>query len=98
MYIPYPNELYNTAHILAHPYVNCSSRITSYCRMLALKHLTTTFLRHVNEVVIGAPYPLSAEVLDHFKIDVVVRGLQHEGEHDIDPHAVARQRGIFKVN
>lgn len=52
--------------------------------------------RHVNEVLIGAPYPLTEEVLDHFKIDVVVQGMVHEGDHDSDHYAVARQRGIFK--
>ena len=51
----------------------------------------------MNEVLIGAPYPLTEEVLDHFKIDVVVQGMVHEGDHDSDHFAVARQRGIFKV-
>lgn len=52
--------------------------------------------RNVDEVVIGAPYPLTDEVLDHFNISVVVRGKIHEGHHDVDPFQAAVNRGIFK--
>ena len=48
-------------------------------------------------MVIGAPYPLTDEVLDHFNISVVVRGKIHEGHHDVDPFQAAVNRGIFKV-
>ena len=61
-----------------------------------MRCLTFRF-RNVNEVVIGAPYPLTKEVLDHFNIDVVVRGMIHEGDHSVDAFDVARSLGIFKV-
>ena len=35
-------------------------------------------------------------MLDHFKIDVVVQGMVHEGDHETDHYAVARERGIYK--
>jgi ethanolamine-phosphate cytidylyltransferase len=54
--------------------------------------------RHVNEVLIGAPYPLTEEVLNHFKIDVVVQGKVHEGDHNSDPdNEVAKKHDIYKV-
>ena len=31
-------------------------------------------LQYVNEVVIGSPYGVSAELMDHFKIDLVCHG------------------------
>ena len=36
--------------------------------------------RYVNEVVIGAPYTVTAETMDHFKVDVVVHGMT-----DVEP-------------
>ena len=52
----------------------------------------------MDEVLIGAPYPLTEEVLDHFNVDLVVQGKVLEGHQDHSDHfAVARQRGIFKV-
>ncbi|KAL5250134.1 hypothetical protein ACHWQZ_G016011 [Mnemiopsis leidyi] len=54
--------------------------------------------RNVDEVLIGAPYPLTEEVLDHFNVDLVVQGKVLEGHKDHSDHfAVARKRGIFKV-
>ena len=52
----------------------------------------------MNEVVIGAPYPLTEEVIDHFNIDLVVRGMVHDSEgHKGDPYQVAKDKGIYKV-
>jgi len=53
--------------------------------------------RDVNEVVIGAPYPLTEEVIDHFNINLVVRGMLHDSEgHKGDPYSVAKDKGIYK--
>ena len=53
--------------------------------------LFLSFLQHVHEVVIGAPYKITEELLDHFNIDLVVAGKTH---HDLchdgtDPYEVA---------
>ena len=48
--------------------------------------------------MIGAPHPLTKEVLDHFRVDVVVRGKVAEATNNPhDPFQVAQERGIFKV-
>jgi ethanolamine-phosphate cytidylyltransferase len=56
--------------------------------------------RHVSEVVIGAPYAVSAELMDHFKVDVVCHGQTHvcPGVADgLDPYMEPRRRGKFQL-
>ena len=36
--------------------------------------MTPVYLQYVSEVVIGAPYTVTAELMDHFKVDVVCHG------------------------
>lgn len=54
--------------------------------------------KFVDEVVIGAPYEVTTQLLDHFGVNVVCHGQTAllptiTGE---DPYMVARERGIFK--
>ena len=47
--------------------------------------------QYVSEVVIGAPYQVTSELMDHFKVDVVVHGKTPVAS-DIDgtdPYAVS---------
>lgn len=56
-------------------------------------------MKFVNEVVIGAPYCVTEELLDHFKIDVVCHGRTPIALEDgkIDPYAVPKTRAIFEL-
>jgi len=71
-----------------HPVMNLHERVLS---VLACKY--------VDEVVIGAPYSITASLLDHFKVNVVVHGQTNirPDEDGSDPFAVARQRGILQA-
>jgi ethanolamine-phosphate cytidylyltransferase len=55
--------------------------------------------RVVNEVVIGAPYAVSAELMDHFKVDVVVHGITpiFEDVDGSDPYAEPKRSGKFRL-
>ncbi|XP_053960325.1 ethanolamine-phosphate cytidylyltransferase isoform X2 [Anastrepha obliqua] len=61
--------------------------------------LSVLACKYVNEVVIGAPYCVTEDLLDHFKIDVVCHGQTpitlENGK--IDPYAVPKTRGIFTL-
>jgi len=55
--------------------------------------------RYVDEVVIGAPYAVTSEMIEHFKIDVVCHGTTPVA-NDIDgrdPYEEPKKRGIFVV-
>ena len=43
------------------------------------------------EVVIGAPYAITSELMDHFKVDVVVAGKTDvlPDENGVDPYQVS---------
>lgn len=71
-----------------HPIMNLHERVLSV--------LTN---RYVAEVVIGAPYSVTAELMDYFKVDVVCHGATAicadiDGS---DPYAEARRRGKFRI-
>ncbi|XP_017075749.1 ethanolamine-phosphate cytidylyltransferase isoform X3 [Drosophila eugracilis] len=61
--------------------------------------LSVLACKFVNEVVIGAPYCVTEELLDHFKIDVVCHGRTpialENGKSD--PYAVPKTRAIFEL-
>jgi ethanolamine-phosphate cytidylyltransferase len=61
--------------------------------------LSVLACKYVDEVVIGAPYDVTKELLDHFKINIVAHGktpivLNEEG---LDPFQVPKQLGIFQL-
>lgn len=53
----------------------------------------------MNEVVIGAPYCVTEDLLDHFKVGVVCHGQTSIALEDgkIDPYAIPKTRGIFTL-
>ncbi|KAM7353600.1 phosphoethanolamine cytidylyltransferase isoform 3-T3 [Cochliomyia hominivorax] len=61
--------------------------------------LSVLACKYVNEVVIGAPYCVTDDLLDHFKVDVVCHGQTPIALEDgkLDPYAVAKTRGIFTL-
>ncbi|XP_045766915.1 ethanolamine-phosphate cytidylyltransferase [Maniola jurtina] len=61
--------------------------------------LSVLACKYVHEVVIGAPYSVTADLMDHFKVQVVCHGvtqipLDRDGS---DPYKVPKQRGCFKT-
>ncbi|KAI5637078.1 cytidylyltransferase-like domain-containing protein [Phthorimaea operculella] len=61
--------------------------------------LSVLACKYVHEVVIGAPYAVTADLMDHFKVQVVCHGatpISPDGDGS-DPYAVPKQRGCFKV-
>ncbi|KAH8283640.1 hypothetical protein KR018_010326 [Drosophila ironensis] len=61
--------------------------------------LSVLACKFVNEVVIGAPYCVTEELLEHFKIDVVCHGRTPIALEDgkIDPYALPKTRAIFEL-
>lgn len=53
--------------------------------------------RYVSEVVIGAPYKITKELLEHFNVDIVVRGKTSYNScaDSTDPFEVPKQMGIY---
>ncbi|XP_060802497.1 ethanolamine-phosphate cytidylyltransferase isoform X1 [Amyelois transitella] len=61
--------------------------------------LSVLACKYVHEVVIGAPYSVTADLMDHFRVSVVCHGMTATAR-DIDgadPYAVPKQRGCFKT-
>ncbi|XP_039755721.1 ethanolamine-phosphate cytidylyltransferase isoform X3 [Pararge aegeria] len=61
--------------------------------------LSVLACKYVHEVVIGAPYSVTADLMEHFKVKVVCHGvtqipLDADGS---DPYQVPKQRGCFKA-
>ncbi|XP_046533072.1 ethanolamine-phosphate cytidylyltransferase isoform X2 [Equus quagga] len=56
------------------------------------------FDQYVSEVVIGAPYAVTAELLDHFKVDLVCHGKTEvmPDKDGSDPYQEPKRRGIFR--
>ncbi|XP_043662106.1 ethanolamine-phosphate cytidylyltransferase-like isoform X1 [Drosophila teissieri] len=61
--------------------------------------LSVLACKFVNEVVIGAPYCVTEELLEHFKIDVVCHGRTPIALENgkIDPYAVPKTRAVFEL-
>lgn len=59
--------------------------------------LSVLACKYVSEVVIGAPYVVTKDLMDHFKVDVVVHGKTHVmfGENGEDPFEVPKALGRF---
>ncbi|XP_047427600.1 ethanolamine-phosphate cytidylyltransferase-like isoform X2 [Mugil cephalus] len=60
--------------------------------------LSVLACRYVSEVVIGAPFAVTKDLLEHFKVDLVCHGrtvkcLDKDG---FDPYAVPRRKGILR--
>ncbi|XP_073947089.1 ethanolamine-phosphate cytidylyltransferase-like isoform X2 [Choristoneura fumiferana] len=61
--------------------------------------LSVLACKYVHEVVIGAPYSVTAELMDHFKVQVVCHGATtiSRDSDGSDPYQVPKQRGCFKI-
>ncbi|KAJ8283193.1 hypothetical protein COCON_G00020430 [Conger conger] len=61
--------------------------------------LSVLACRYVSEVVIGAPYAVGRDLLDHFKVDLVCHGKTEvfPDQDGSDPYAEPKRRGIFRT-
>lgn len=61
--------------------------------------LSVLACRYVDQVIIGAPYRVTLELLEQFKVDMVVHGETNvmEDVDGTDPYEIPKQMGIFKV-
>lgn len=61
--------------------------------------LSVLACRHVDQVIIGAPYTVTSELLDQFKVDLVVHGETKimGDENGKDPFKMPKEKGLFKV-
>ncbi|XP_065663577.1 ethanolamine-phosphate cytidylyltransferase isoform X2 [Hydra vulgaris] len=61
--------------------------------------LSVLACRYVNQVIIGAPYKVTEELITQFKVDVVVHGstLIMNDADGSDPYAYPKQIGIFQT-
>ncbi|GLH14243.1 hypothetical protein R5R35_003341 [Gryllus longicercus] len=61
--------------------------------------LSVLACKYVSEVVIGAPLPVTNELMEHFKVDIVCHGQTpvHPTDDDRDPYEVPKQLGKFKL-
>ncbi|XP_057295243.1 ethanolamine-phosphate cytidylyltransferase-like isoform X2 [Hydractinia symbiolongicarpus] len=60
--------------------------------------LSVLACRYVNQVIIGAPYKVTKEIIDQFKVNVVVHGATPimNDTDETDPYAYPKELGIFK--
>ncbi|XP_030645690.1 ethanolamine-phosphate cytidylyltransferase isoform X2 [Chanos chanos] len=61
--------------------------------------LSVLACRYVSEVVIGAPYAVTKDLLDHFKVDLVCHGKTEvfPDKDGSDPYAEPRRQGILRT-
>lgn len=59
--------------------------------------LSVLACKYVNEVVIGAPYEVTSDLMEHFKVDVVCHGRTKISEQHGDPYEIPKQMGKFKI-
>ena len=54
-------------------------------------------MQYVNEVVIGAPYEVTQDLMDHFKVDVVCHGRTKISSNHGDPYEIPKKMGKFEI-
>lgn len=61
--------------------------------------LSVLACRYVSEVVIGAPFAVTKDLLDHFKVDLVCHGKTntYPCSDGLDPYAEPRKKGIWRT-
>lgn len=51
----------------------------------------------MNEVVIGAPYEVTKDLMSHFNVDVVCHGRSEISKNHGDPYAIPKEMGKFLI-
>lgn len=64
-----------------------------------LKKKNLFFVQYVNEVVIGAPYSVTNDLMDHFKVSIVCHGKTPISDDldSSDPYAIPKMMGKFEI-
>ncbi|KAG0522971.1 hypothetical protein BDA96_07G083200 [Sorghum bicolor] len=88
--------------LLVGVYDDQSIRDRRGCRPIMHLHertLSVLSCRYVDEVIIGAPWEVSKDMITTFNISLVVHGTVAEGNSagEIDPYAVPKSMGIFQT-
>ena len=55
------------------------------------------YFQYVSEVVIGAPYNVTKELIEHFNVDTVCHGQTYIPNEGGDPYAVPKTMGKFML-
>lgn len=79
------------------PVVNCYKGGNYPIMNLHERTLSVLACKYVNEVVIGAPYTVTEDLINHFKVDIVCHG-QTPIASDMDnkdPYAIPKKMGKF---
>jgi len=66
---------------------------------LSERYLSLLGCKYVSEVVLGAPYSITQELIDHFGVTVVAQGKTPVFEDpgtEMDPYSVPKKLGIFR--
>lgn len=82
------------------PVVNAYKRGNYPIMNLHERVLSVLACKYVNEVVIGAPYEVTKDLIEHFKVDVVCHGqtpIAPCDDRQGDPYAVPKMQGKFVV-
>ncbi|KAJ8953984.1 hypothetical protein NQ314_007177 [Rhamnusium bicolor] len=81
------------------PVVNRYKRSNYPIMNLHERVLSVLACKYVSEVVIGAPYTVSKDLMEHFKVDVVVHGKTPvmEDENGQDPFKYPKEKGKFII-
>jgi len=59
--------------------------------------MIASHLQYVNEVVIGAPYEVTQDLMEHLKVDVVCHGLTYIPSQHGDPYVIPKTMGKFQL-
>uniref|UniRef100_A0A914DZK1 ethanolamine-phosphate cytidylyltransferase n=1 Tax=Acrobeloides nanus TaxID=290746 RepID=A0A914DZK1_9BILA len=62
--------------------------------------LSVLAYKPVSEVIIGAPYAVTKDLIDRFRIDLVAQGARGDhmpDENELDPYELPKHMGIFKI-
>ncbi|KAE9550053.1 hypothetical protein FO519_006732 [Halicephalobus sp. NKZ332] len=62
--------------------------------------LSVLAYKPVSEVVIGAPYVVTQELIERFRINIVIQGTRiehHQTIADVDPYVIPKKMGIYKT-
>jgi ethanolamine-phosphate cytidylyltransferase len=62
--------------------------------------LSVLAYKPVSEVIIGAPYAVTKDLIDRFRIDLVAQGARGDhmpDENELDPYELPKDMGIFRI-
>ena len=58
--------------------------------------LSVLSCRHVDDVVIGAPFIVTRDLIESLRVNLVVSGSSKDGYYSVDPYAIPRELNIYQ--